>query len=156
MQRKSISRISMIAAPIMLVCGLLFTASSVRADDEETKCTNRTLRGDYGFTAEGVLIGSPGLPSEAPFRSVGVAHFDGKGNLTWLERTVINGMLLEADWTAASGSYSVNANCTGTAMVNTPNSPVPLKLAFVVVKEGKEVHSVLDTNAISSVFTKVD
>jgi hypothetical protein len=146
----------MIATPIMLVCGLLFTASSVRADDEDTKCTNRTLRGDYGFTAEGVLIGTPGLPAQAPFRSVGLAHFDGKGNLTWLEPTVVNGTLLEADWTAASGTYSVNANCTGTAIVNTPNSPVPLKLAFVVVKEGKEVRSVLDTNAISSVFTKVD
>jgi hypothetical protein len=140
----------------MLVCGLLFTLSSVRADDEDTKCTNRTLRGDYGFTAEGVLIGTPGLPVQAPFRSVGLAHFDGKGNLTWLEHTVVNGTLLEADWTAASGTYSVNANCTGTAVVNTPNSPVPLKLAFVVVKEGKEVRSVLDTNAISSVFTKVD
>jgi hypothetical protein len=112
------------------------------------KYTNRTLRGDYGFTAEGVLIGIPGLPAQAPFRSVGLAHFDGKGNLTWLEHTVVNGTLLEADWPAASGTYSVNANCTGTAMVNTPNSPVPLKLAFVVVKEGKEVRTVLDTNAI--------
>jgi hypothetical protein len=41
-------------------------------------------------------------------------------------------------------------------MANTPNSPVPLKLDFVVAKEGKEVRSVLDTNAISSVFSKVD
>ncbi len=41
-------------------------------------------------------------------------------------------------------------------MVNTPNSPVPLKLAFVVVKEGKEVRTVLDTTRFSSVFTKVD
>jgi hypothetical protein len=48
----------------------------------------------------------------------------------------------------ASGTYSVNANCTGSAMVNTPNSPVPLKLAFVVVKEWKEVRTVFDTNAI--------
>jgi hypothetical protein len=71
-----------------------------------------------------------------------------KGNLTWLGHTVVNGTLLEADWPAAGGTYSVNANCTGTAMVNTPNSPVPLKLAFVVVKEGKEVRTVLDTNAI--------
>jgi hypothetical protein len=52
-------------------------------------------------TAEGVLIGIPGLPSQAPFRSVGLAHFDGKGNLTWLEHTVVNGTLLEADWPAA-------------------------------------------------------
>jgi hypothetical protein len=41
-------------------------------------------------------------------------------------------------------------------MVNTPNSPVPLTLAFVVVKDGKEVRSVLDANAIVSVFTKVE
>jgi hypothetical protein len=82
-----------------------------------------------------VLIGIPGLPAQAPFRSVGLAQFDGKGNLTWLEHTVVNGTLLEADWPAAGGTYSVNANCTESAMVNTPNSPVPLKLAFVVVKE---------------------
>ena len=93
-----------------------------------------------------MLIGIPGLPAQAPFRSVGLAHFDGKGNLTWLEHTVVNGTLLGGR--LASGTYSVNANCTGSAMVNTPNSPVPLKLAFVVVKEGKEVRSVLDTNAI--------
>jgi hypothetical protein len=77
-------------------------------------------------------------------------------NLTWLEHTDVNGTPLEVDRTAASGTYSVNANCTRTAMVNTPNSPVPLKLDFVVAKEGKEVRSVLDTNTISAVFSRVD
>ena len=41
-------------------------------------------------------------------------------------------------------------------MVNTPNSPVPLHLAFVVVRQGKEIHTVLDANAISTVFNKVE
>jgi len=139
----------------MLVCCLLFAASSARANDDGA-CSNTTLRGDYGFAAEGVLIGTPGLPPLAPFRSVGLAHFDGKGNLTWLEHTIINGVPLEADWTAASGSYTVNSNCTGTAVVTTPNSPVPLKLALVVVRDGKEVRTVLDANAIVSVFIKVE
>jgi hypothetical protein len=152
MQRKSIS---MIVATILLVCGLLF-ASSARANEEDTKCTHRSLRGDYGFIAQGVLIGIPGLPPEVQFRSVGVAHFDGKGNLTWQEHTVENGRPLNSDWVQASGTYVVNPNCTGTAVVNTPNSPFPLSLVLVVVKEGREVQTVLDSNAITSVFTKIE
>ncbi len=156
MQSKSVSKLSMIATPIMIVCGLLVVASRARAGDEDRTCTDRTLHGDYGYASEGVLIDNPGLPLRAPFRSVGMTHFDGKGNLRWVERTVVNGVSLNLDWTAASGTYTLNSNCTGTAVVNTPNSPVPLNLAFVVVREGKEVQSVLETNAISTVFIKVE
>jgi hypothetical protein len=153
MQRKSIS---MIAVPVMLICCLLFAVSSAQANDDDTKCTNRTLRGDYGFIAQGVLIGIPGLPPEVQFRSVGVAHFDGKGNLTWQEHTVENGRPLNSDWVQANGTYVVNPNCTGTAVVNTPNSPFPLNLVLVVVKEGREIQTILDSNAITSVFIKVE
>jgi hypothetical protein len=156
MQGKPISRISMFAAPILAVCALFFTASSARAHDEDAKCTDRTLQGDYGFAVEGVLIDIPGLPPQAPFRSVGVAHFDGKGLVTWLEHTVVNGVPLDLDWTAASGTYTVNSNCAGTAVVNTPNSFVPLNLAFVEVKHGREFRTVLDGNAIAGVFIKVE
>ena len=148
-------RISMIAAPTMIVCGLLASGASARAESEDGACSNRTIQGDYGYAAEGVLLGIPGLPV-APFRSVGMTHFDGKGNLTWVEHTVVNGVPLNVGWTPASGTYTVNPNCTGTAVVNTPNSPVPLNLAFVVVKQGKEIHSVLDANAIATVFIKVE
>jgi hypothetical protein len=153
--KKQRLRISMMATPMMIVCGLLASGASARAESEDAVCSNRTLQGDYGYAAEGVLLGIPGLP-EAPFRSVGMTHFDGKGNLTWVEHTVVNGVPLNVGWTAASGTYTVNPNCTGTAVVNTPNSPVPLNLAFVVVKQGKEIHSVLDANAIATVFIKVE
>ena len=154
MQRKSSSRISLIATAIISACGLLIATSSAWAQDEDTKCTNRTLRGDYGFSAEGVLLPMPGV--SLPFRSAGLAHFNGKGTLTWVEHTVINGVPLDVNWTAASGTYTVNADCTGSAVVNTPNSPVPLNLFFVVVKEGREFHSVLNSNAVSTVFIKVE
>lgn len=153
--KKQRLKISMIATPLMIVCGLLASGASARAESEGGACSNRTLQGDYGYAAEGVLLGIPGLP-EVQFRSVGMTHFDGKGNLTWVEHTVVNGVPLNAGWTAASGTYTVNPNCTGTAVVNTPNSPVPLNLAFVVVKQGKEIHSVLDANAIATVFIKVE
>jgi hypothetical protein len=49
-----------------------------------------------------------------------------------------------------------NSPATGTAVVNTPNSPVPLHLALVVVRQGKEIHAVLDSDAISTVFNRVE
>jgi hypothetical protein len=150
-------RISMIATPMMIAFGVLASGVPAAAQPADaTVCSNKTLSGNYGFIAEGVLIGIPGLPAEAQFRSVGMAHFDGKGNLTWLESTVVNGVPLSADWVAASGTYIVNSNCTGTALVVTPNSPTPLNLAFAVVKLGKEVHSVENADAIATAFTKVD
>jgi hypothetical protein len=57
---------------------------------------------------------------------------------------------------AGERDYEINPDCTGTAVVNTPNSPVPLHLALVVVGQGKEIHTVLDSDAISSVFKKVE
>jgi hypothetical protein len=150
-----------------IICGLLTSggfakaqsdseATGQKAPESRSSCSNRTLHGDYGSVAEGVLIHNPGLPPEAQFRSVGMAHFDGRGSLTWVEHTVINGKPINSDWLAASGTYSVNANCTGTAVVDTPNSPVPLNLNFVVVRQGQEVHTVLDAHAIATTFTRVE
>jgi hypothetical protein len=161
MQWKSVSRISMVTIPIMIVCGLLVPASSMgptaRADNEGTKvCTNHTLHGDYGSAVEGVLLNIPGLPPEAQFRAVVMTHYDGEGNTTSMEHVVVNGIPLQPGWTPGSGTYTVNPNCTGTAVSNTPNSPVPLNLAFVVVRQGKEIHSVLDANALATVSIKVE
>jgi hypothetical protein len=154
MQRNSVRNLSIVAAPILMVCGALVAASPALADNEDKPCSNRTLLGDYGYTADGDLLPAPSV--SLPFRSVGMTHFDGRGNLTWVEHTVVNGISLEAGWTAASGNYTVNPDCTGTAVVHTPNSPVPLNLSLIVVKDGKEMRSVLDSNAISSVFTKTE
>jgi len=164
MQTKLVSRISMVAIPITIVCGLLVAPSSLRvvasspqADDGDTKvCTNHTLHGDYGSAVEGVLLNVPGLPPEAQFRAVVMTHYDGNGNLTTVEHTVVNGFPLNPGFTVAgSGTYTVNPDCTGTEVTNTPNSPVPLNLAFVVVRQGKEIHSVLDAHALATVSIKV-
>ena len=164
MQMKLVSRISLVTIPIVIVCGLMVAPSSLRVaasspqtDDGHIKaCANRTLHDDYGSAAEGVLLNIPGLPPEAQFRGLTMTHFDGNGNLTWVEHTVINGTPLQPGWTPASGTYAVNPDCTGTMLVNTPNSPVPLHLAMVVVRQGKEIHTVLDSDAIGSVFHRVE
>ncbi len=113
-------RISTLATPLMIACGLVVSGASAIAqseatsDDRHCSCSNRTLSGDYGSTAQGVLLPNPGLPPELPFTSVGVTHFDGKGNFTGMEHTVVNGtpQPLGVDWTPNSGTYTVNPDCT--------------------------------------------
>jgi hypothetical protein len=157
MQRKSFSRISMVAIPIMIVCGLLLPASSmgptVRADNEDTKgCTNKTLQGDYGFALEGEILG-PGLQ----FRGVVMQHYDGNGNFTQVDHIVFNGVPPVEEWTPGSGTYTVNPNCTGSAVIIVPGNPLsPINLHFVVVKQGKEIHQVVDANAVTAVGNRVE
>jgi hypothetical protein len=161
MKSNLISRILMTATPMIIVCSGLASSSSAiaqsaTAESADRDCSNRTLRGDYGFAVTGVLLNTPGLPPEAQFRSVGLAHYDGRGHVRMLEHTVLNGIPLDTSWTASSGTYSVNPDCTGTSVVNTPNSPVPLNLFFVVVNDGREIHTVLNANALSTVSIKVE
>jgi hypothetical protein len=71
MQTKSLSRISMVAAPMIIACAVLVAGSLARAQSNDIQssngrsddrvCSNRTLQGDYGFTIEGVILGS-GIP----------------------------------------------------------------------------------------------
>ncbi len=159
-----ISRIPMLASRTIAVSMLLAIGSLAwaQADNgDEATCSNRTLRGDYGFSVEGVILAIPGitLPPGAtlPLRGVALTHFDGKGNLTQVDHVVVNGMPPPEAWIAGAGTYSVNPNCTGTAVINVPGNPLsPLRLHLVVVKGGREVHTVVEANAVTSVGIKVE
>ena len=163
MQWKSVSRISMVTIPLLIpgrvhesVHGVRLAArrpATARADDEDTKvCTNHTLHGDYGFALEGEILG-PGLQ----FRGVVMQHYDGKGNFTQVDHIVVNGVPPAEEWTPGSGTYAVNPNCTGSAVINVPGNPLsPINLHFVVVKQGKEIHQVVDANVVTAVGNKVE
>ncbi|HEY1496758.1 MAG TPA: hypothetical protein VGF49_19520 [Candidatus Solibacter sp.] len=86
-----------------------------------------------------------------------MTHFDGKGNFTQVDHVVINGTPPALVWTPGYGTYSVNPNCTGTAVINIPGNPLaPVRVQFVVVKQGKEIYQVVDGNAVTSVGTRVE
>lgn len=154
-------RISMIATLMATICGLLVSGVFARAQSgsEEPResgelrhsCSNRTLHGDYGSTIEGVL--GPGLT----IRGVAMAHLDGKGNLTQVDHIVVNGMPPPLEWTPGTGTYAVNPDCTGSAVVHTASSSTGiLNLHFVVVREGKEFHQVVDDNAVIAIGIRVE
>jgi hypothetical protein len=148
------------AIPITITCVLFVSGCSAMAQSAPAQspaghCSNRTLAGEYGCSVQGFLLNVPGLPPEATFVGVTTSTFDGKGNLTGTEHVVVNGSSFNPGFDGNSGSYSVNPDCTGTAVVNTPNSPVPLNLYFVIVDDGKEFREVLNTDALLSVCKRI-
>ena len=139
--KKQSLRFSMIATPLMIVCGLLATSTSARADSEDAQCSNRTLHGNYIETVAGLI-----LPGSVPIQGVGIIHFDGEGNLSEVGHVVINGVPPPIVWGPRStgSTYQINADCTGTVRILVdPTSGFFLNLALVVLRNGKEAHAVV-------------
>lgn len=159
MKDNSNAKFLLTATSIMLVLCLLLSgisasAQSPMSESSSGRCSNRTLFGSYGFSAQGQVLPAPGVA--LPFTSTGKARFDGRGMVSWVEHTVIGGAQQGADWTAASGNYIVNSDCTGKMVVTTPNSPIPLHIFFSLVQQGKQFYSVVNGDAISGVWTRLD
>jgi hypothetical protein len=157
--KQCVTKLSGSVSILIISCGLLAagaTAVGQSSADNQSRvgqCSNRMLWGDYGFSSEGLVIPAPNVTAQ--FRSVGTTHFDGRGDLSFLEHTVINGSSLESGWTRSTGTYTVNADCTGMLTINTPNSPVPVNASFVVFRRGEEVRAVGNSNAISTVWDRL-
>src|SRR5947209_7714290 len=103
----------------LAACILLAAAASSAGYAQSTSpnCNNRLITGTFGFTIQGTKLGGSGPIGQ----QVGVAmtEFDGKGNLTQIDTVTVAGEIV-SDWThtAATGTYSVNSDCTGTFTIN--------------------------------------
>jgi hypothetical protein len=126
-------RISFVLLTLVLV-----TASSMTA--HATGCSNATLRGTFSFTVHGQILppdGSPALVVDG----VAKTTFDGNGNLRQVDAVAINGGVAPG-WRPGTGSYSVNADCTGTMTLVNEGMP-PLHLQIVVAQSGETIHTVV-------------
>jgi hypothetical protein len=159
MQRQFLLKLTRMAMPVMIACALAAVNPSVCAasDDERDRdkgCSNKTLHGSYGLTIEG-LLDIPGAGTQ--IRGVVLQRFDGYGQFTQVDHVVVNGMPPLEAWTPGSGTYTVNADCTGKATITIPSSPAPpFVVYFVVVDHGKEIHQVVDGFAVIATGRKVE
>ncbi|MCU1238731.1 MAG: hypothetical protein JWP63_6698 [Candidatus Solibacter sp.] len=132
------------------------------ADDGESgrKCSNATVKGDYGLVASGIRAIPPGVPGIPPgttemFVLTGLRTYDGNGEF----RTVSDdhGQISGVSHATAAGVYQVNADCTGTAtiVVTLPGIP-PLKLVstFVIVDSAKEIKEASMSALATAVLTR--
>lgn len=128
---------------------LLTVPSGVTAqeDGEGRVCSNATLRGDYGLLASGVRALPPPVGSGTEkFAAVALWTFDGTGGITQQAGSAIHGEVLGSVTDQAAlvtGTYAVNANCTGQALLFVPQVPFPIEYAFVIVDSAKEISAIV-------------
>jgi hypothetical protein len=115
------------------------------------ECSDRTLRGDYGFRVDGTILTGP---APVLLRAVAMTHFDGHGNLTQVDFATMNGVPSSPNWRPATGTYAVNADCTGSAVIVPAFGPT-INLRLVVFDGGDQVATVVIGNATGSVGTRV-
>ena len=154
-------KVVVVAAGLMVVCGAIALGPMVGAQAEEKasqaswfRCSDRTLRGDYGFSIDGTILA--GTPNAFLLRGVAMTNFDGHGNLSQVDFTTRNGAPLTADWRPAVGTYAINADCTGTAQIVPADGTPAVNLRLVVVDRGREVRTIVVGNATGSVGIRID
>jgi hypothetical protein len=114
----------------------------------QAACSNKTIRGDFAFTVQGSVLG----PNDAVvglINGVGIVSFDGSGNLAQRDYVLINTVQIPGEasnpsgfHTDQTGTYKINADCTGDAVIRTgPGNE--LNLALVVSNGGNSLHSVV-------------
>jgi hypothetical protein len=118
------------------------------------RCTDRTIRGNYGFSIDGTVLA--GTPGAFLLRGVAMTHFDGAGNLSQVDFATRNGAPMFADWRSAVGTYAINPDCTGTAEIVPSDGSPTLHLRLVVVDQGREIRTIVVGNATGSVGIRVN
>ncbi len=114
-------------------------AKSENPDRSLRRCSELTIRGTYSYTAQGTILpGSPLPVPPGPFASIGQVTLDGFGNITeHLTNDNFNGTILPT--TNYTGTYTVDENCGGTAILT---GRAPYK--FTISDSGKEIFFMLD------------
>jgi hypothetical protein len=120
----------------LVVAGMFVVGAAPNA--QARQCSNASLKGAYGFH-----IGATVLPGGTPRGVLDRVSFDGNGHFTDAVTFNDNGTITHRN---DSGSYTVNADCTGTIFPSRGGT-----IQFVVVDEGKEFYQ-LRTDPSNIVF----
>ena len=109
MKRAITSVVFVISFVSLLVLGLV---SRVQAGE----CSNVSIKGTYGLSCEGTIVGV------GPLAVIGVFTADGNGNGSEVETISVNGVsTIGATFTV---TYTVNADCTGSFVSTGPDGSV--------------------------------
>jgi hypothetical protein len=99
------------------------------------ECSNASIKGAYGLSCEGTVVGV------GPLAVIGVFAADGKGNGSEVETLSFNGVITTgATFTV---TYTVNADCTG-SFVSTGSDGSVFHNDFVIDDNKKEFRLITD------------
>jgi hypothetical protein len=117
----------------------LALAASSTAKMHASGCNNSTIRGIYALTVHGTIL----LPDRSTLLIHGLTKttFDGNGNIKQLDAIATNG-IVPAGWRFSTGTYSLNADCTGTMTVTNGDLP-PINLQMIVSQSGNTIRDMV-------------
>ncbi len=143
------------AVPALLFAGM---GVAQNASTENLGCSNSTLSGIYAFQITGQILAPAAVAG--PVSGVALTVFDGFGNLTQVDSVVHNGVVPVEDWRPATGTYTVNSNCTGTfTFTPQPTNPADggpaLQVHFVISKNGSQINTAVTGSPNTPPFTAV-
>jgi hypothetical protein len=119
-------------------------------------CTTATLQGVFAFQITGQILAPAAVAG--PVNGVALTTFDGLGNLTQVDHVVHNGVVPVEEWRPATGSYTVNSDCTGTftftpAPTNPADAGPALKLNFVLTGGAAQILTTVSGSPNTPPFT---
>jgi hypothetical protein len=88
------------------------SSNIVASETSGTNCGIHTLHSSYAYSADG-YVAIPGQPF-TPVGEVGTYTFDGAGNFLTTNTLSFGGQIIPR---TASGTYTVNADCSGSANI---------------------------------------
>jgi hypothetical protein len=107
---------------------------------EDKECSNATLHGSFGYSSTGALLDSYVPPPFAgPFAEVGRQTFDGKGNTDAKATLSANGNIQQV---TIQGTYTVNADCTGSMTLYVLPSQSTVHADFVIDRDKAELRAI--------------
>lgn len=134
-----------VATVLFSMLVVLGTAWNVQA---QPSCSNASLIGSFGFTSTGTVSN----PSASLFAQVGRQIFDGKGNTEATATTSVNGATFPV---TVRGTYTVNADCTGSLTIHVSPVGITVHADFVIVSDGAEFRGIVtDSGSAVTVVAK--
>ena len=135
---------------VTLAIGLVAIAA---AGQEGSFCSNETIHGTYAFRVSGEVFTQSGIISRD---GVAMTHFDGINGLKQVDYVMANGSVVAGPTNAygfhdmETGTYTVNADCTGNAQINFPTPPhgtsgAVITLMFVIGDGGRTIHAIVSS-----------
>jgi len=100
---------TMVRTTVGIICFLALAGMATTATSHS--CSLASVAGEYGYTSNGTIVSPP----VGPFATVGHVTFTASGTFSGAQTTSIAGNFFDE---TVSGSYTVNPDCTGTAVVN--------------------------------------
>jgi hypothetical protein len=125
----------------LLGMALSYLSIPAVADDVDRSCSVATLKGTYGLSAIGIRPVPPSVQVEM-HATLALRAYDGKGGFKTYP-IVSNGQIsgVMTGLPVGTGTYSVNADCTGKATLTIPGLP-PIEAMFIIVDQGLEIQEV--------------